>query len=232
MPQNYYIILGVPKNSSQEEIRAAFRRLAKEFHPDHYGKDQAPFQIIQEAYSILSNPKSRKSYDHSLQPKTRVNTPVKHTSKKRCAHINIEPLIPESDTRFSNLNAFNRSFHQQRPIFDDIFGRLVGRNSEWYDSEMMLPQEISVEISLSPIQAELGGNARVDLPLQLNCPSCHRYSGYGFVCWRCNGTGVLRGEMPVLISYPAGVRDNHVIKIALNPNDIGKIYLNAILKIL
>ena len=232
MTQNYYIILGISQNSSQEDIRAAYRRLAKEYHPDHYGKDQAPFQILQEAYSILSNPKSRKSYDHTLRPEARVSNPVRRTYKERSADINIEPLIPESDTNFSNLNLSNRSFLQQRSIFDDMFGRLVGENSESYDSETMLSQEVSVEITLSPVQAQIGGNARVDLPFQATCPSCHRYSRYGFVCWCCNGTGVLKGERPVLIRYPAGVRDNHVIKIVLNPNDIQKIYLNVIFKIL
>lgn len=234
MTQNYYIILGIPKNSSQEDIRAAYRRLAKEYHPDHYGKDQTPFQTLQEAYSILSNPKSRKSYDHSLQPKARVSYPVRHTSKGRYADINIEPepLIPESDINFGDLNSSKRSFREQRSIFDDMFGRLVRENSESYDSEMMLPQEDSVEISLSPLQAQIGGNARVDLPFQATCPSCHRYSRYGFVCWRCNGTGILMGERTLLFSYPAGVRDNYVIKIVLNPNDTQKKYLNVIFKIL
>jgi curved DNA-binding protein CbpA len=123
MSKNYYIILGIPENSSPEDIRAAYRRLAKEYHPDHYGKNQAPFQILQEAYSILSNPESRKSYDHSLQPKPRVSNPVRHTSQKRYADINIEPLIPERGTDFSNRRALNRSFQQQRSIFDIIFSR-------------------------------------------------------------------------------------------------------------
>ena len=231
MTQNYYIILGISKNSSQEDIRAAYRRLAKEYHPDHYGKDQTPFQTLQEAYAILSNPKSRKSYDHSLQPKSRVRNPVRHASKEQFADINIEPLIPESGINFSNQNSSKRSFRQPRSIFDDMFSRLVRKNCQSYDSEMILQQEVSVEISLSPMQAQIGGNARVDLPFQVTCPSCRRHSRYGFVCWRCNGTGILSGERPVLITYPAGVRDNHVIKSVLNPNDTQKIYLNVIFRI-
>ena len=231
MPKNYYIILGIPKSSTQKDIRAAYRRLAKEFHPDRYGKDQAPFQIIQEAYAILSNPESRKSYDHSLQPKSRVNSTVRHTFNKRSSNIHIEPLVPESHTRFSNQNAFTRSFRQQRSTIDDVFGCFAGENQGFYDSKMMLPQDISVEISLTPIQAQIGGNVRVDLPIPLHCSSCHRYSEHGFVCRRCNGTGILRGEKPILIRFPAGIQDNHVIKISLHPHDIRKIYLNVIFKI-
>ncbi|WP_458778131.1 DnaJ domain-containing protein [Desulforhopalus sp. 52FAK] len=231
MPQNYYIILGIPKNSSQDEIRAAYRRLAKEYHPDHYGNDQAPFQILQEAYSVLSNPKSRKSYDHSLQPESRMSSPVRHTENERYANINIEPLIPGTDINLSNLNSSKRSFQQQRPGFDDMFGRLRWENSELYDSEIMRPQDVSFEISLSRVQAQIGGNVRVHLPVQVTCPSCQRHFRYTFVCRRCNGTGVLMTERPVLIRYPAGVRDNHVIKSVLHPHDTQKIYMNVIFKI-
>ena len=60
MPKNYYIILGIPANSNQEDIKAAYRRLAKEYHPDYYGENYAPFQVLQEAYSVLSDPLQRK----------------------------------------------------------------------------------------------------------------------------------------------------------------------------
>jgi DnaJ-class molecular chaperone len=231
MAKNYYIILGIPKNSSQEDIRAAYRRLAKEFHPDHYGKNQAPFQIIQEAYSVLSNPKSRKSYDHSLQPKSTVSTPTRDYSAKVGTNEAIEPLIPDGDTRFRNMNAFNRSFHQQSTVFDDIFGAFMAENIRSHDPEMMLPQDISIEITLSPIQAQLGGSTRVDLPIQYNCPSCHRYPRHSFACRRCNGTGILRGEKPVYISYPPGIRNNQVIRFTIKNINAGKIFLNAIFKI-
>lgn len=231
MAKNYYIILGIPKNSSQEDIRAAYRRLAKEFHPDHYGKNQAPFQIIQEAYAVLSNPKSRNLYDHSLQPKFKVSSSVRDTSPERYDNEAIEPLIPDGDIRFGNLNAFNGSFHQQGSIVDDMFGCFVGENTRSYEPEMTLPQEISIEISLSSTQAQLGGSVRVDLPILYDCPSCHRFPGYSIGCWQCNGKGIIRGEKSVLINYPAGIRENQVVKVTLKTIDEGKIFLIAIFKI-
>ena len=63
MPKNYYIILGIPSKSSQEEIKSAYRRLAKEFHPDRYGDNNSPFLNVQEAYSVLSDPVRRRAYD-------------------------------------------------------------------------------------------------------------------------------------------------------------------------
>ncbi|MDP3245257.1 MAG: molecular chaperone DnaJ [bacterium] len=59
---NYYDTLGVPKNASQDEIKAAFRRLAMEHHPDR-GGDPEKFKKINEAYQTLSNTETRAQYD-------------------------------------------------------------------------------------------------------------------------------------------------------------------------
>jgi curved DNA-binding protein CbpA len=67
MAKNYYIILGLTNKASDEDIRSAYRRLAKEFHPDHYGDDGGPFLQIQEAYGVLSDPTQKRSYDNSLK---------------------------------------------------------------------------------------------------------------------------------------------------------------------
>jgi len=59
MPKNYYIILGISTDSSQQEIKSAYRRLAKAFHPDIYKEKHSPFPVIQEAYAVLSDPQRR-----------------------------------------------------------------------------------------------------------------------------------------------------------------------------
>ena len=66
MAKNYYEMLGVPKGSSEKEIRSAYRRLARKHHPDlNHGdpKAEARFKEINEAYQVLSDEKSRKKYD-------------------------------------------------------------------------------------------------------------------------------------------------------------------------
>jgi DnaJ-class molecular chaperone len=59
---DYYNILGVDKNATEDEIKRAYRRLARESHPDK-GGDKEKFQTIQEAYEVLSNSERRKEYD-------------------------------------------------------------------------------------------------------------------------------------------------------------------------
>jgi len=63
MPKDYYKTLDVDKNSSQEEIKKAFRKKAHQFHPDKKNGDEAKFKEINEAYQILGNEEKRKQFD-------------------------------------------------------------------------------------------------------------------------------------------------------------------------
>ena len=62
--KDYYEILGISKSATDEEIKRAFRKLAKEYHPDNKQTgDEAKFKELGEAYAILSDPAKRKQYD-------------------------------------------------------------------------------------------------------------------------------------------------------------------------
>jgi curved DNA-binding protein CbpA len=67
--KDYYAILGVSREATQEEIKQAYRRLAREYHPDRHPGDKAieeRFKEINEAYAVLSDPEKRARYDRGL----------------------------------------------------------------------------------------------------------------------------------------------------------------------
>jgi molecular chaperone DnaJ len=63
---NYYEVLGVPREASRDEIRSAYRRLAKERHPDHTSGTTEDFSLLQEAHAVLSDPNRRRQHDEAL----------------------------------------------------------------------------------------------------------------------------------------------------------------------
>ena len=227
MPKNYYFVLGIPSEATLDDIKDAYRRLAKAYHPDHYGKNHSPFLAIQEAYSVLSDPIKRQTHDLAVlrqkkKLKPRYGQSIRHNLRKR-----VEPLIPQHGTPI-NLGTANlaRSFHPYRPSFDQLFDRIFNNFKQRSKPENQRLEPLNVVIPLTPEQALRGGQINVTLPAELTCPSC---SGRGWVgvyeCWRCNGEGMLSGEYPVMISYPSGITDNHLVRLPLD--GIKNLYLTV-----
>lgn len=63
--KDYYLILGVSKNASDSELKQAYYKLAKEYHPDHNKGHESKFKEINEAYEVLSDHNERRNYDSS-----------------------------------------------------------------------------------------------------------------------------------------------------------------------
>ncbi|MEN9325404.1 MAG: hypothetical protein RL414_1158, partial [Actinomycetota bacterium] len=81
--QNYYEILGIPASAGFDEIRAVYRRLAFQYHPDRNSDQQAQefFQQVIEAFSVLSDPEKRKEYDAVLFSSSRlISSPLTSVS--------------------------------------------------------------------------------------------------------------------------------------------------------
>ena len=113
--KNYYIVLGVDKNADYDEIRAAYRKLAKTYHPDLNPGDsaaEAKMRDISEAWDILGDPKKRRKYDDELSGK-RTKT---QKSGKSTAPVSNRPMTQED---FLNMSK----------SFDNMFSTEAIKNS-------------------------------------------------------------------------------------------------------
>ncbi|MFN2191120.1 MAG: DnaJ domain-containing protein [Candidatus Promineifilaceae bacterium] len=230
--KNYYLILGVDSDATQDEIQRAFRRLAKDLHPDYYGQDSRPFLDLQEAYAVLGNPERRSAYDRGHRPiRPRSGSAKVSAEPFSPGGIQPEPLIPEDQPIHLDDLSLSRSFHTFSPSFEELFDRLW-RNYTPSRPEMEPLYGLNVEILITPSQAFRGGRVRLFVPAQLTCPLCAGRGGIGwFECARCHGTGSISGELPVTLEFPPGIVNNHLIQVPLDSFGIENFYLNVVFRV-
>ncbi|MFH2092888.1 MAG: DnaJ domain-containing protein [Pseudomonadota bacterium] len=132
MPKNYYLVLGITSTATADDIKEAYRRLAKEFHPDYYGENQSPFLAIQEAYSVLSDPIKRQSHDQLVRQQKEKQYPPIFPVDQPHRRRNIEPLIP-GQTPMDKIDIMNqpRTFQASRHFFDQFFDHIFSKLNQW-----------------------------------------------------------------------------------------------------
>jgi DnaJ-class molecular chaperone len=172
--RNYYVILGVSSNETERGVRAAFRDLAKRYHPDHVGPDgAATFREIAEAYDVLGDPGRREEYDQSLQ----------------------QPRGPLGGARRVRDVSMRRDLVDVRPSEEAMFRRFAQNFVGVPKAEGV--EELHVEVVISSEEAARGTRVRLGVPIFSRCGRC---SGHG--CDACGGHGTREGERPVMIRVP------------------------------
>ena len=125
MPKNYYLVLGIASKATLDDIKEAYRRLVKEFHPDHYGENYSPFLAIQEAYAVLSDPVKRKHHDLSVQQHKKNIQQKNFIRNKRYRQRDVEPLIPaQHPAENIETMSLSRAFNTYYPSFNQLFDRI------------------------------------------------------------------------------------------------------------
>ncbi|HBG46772.1 MAG TPA: hypothetical protein DDW94_07255 [Deltaproteobacteria bacterium] len=144
MARDYYEILGIPRNASEDEIKKAYRNLARQFHPDlHPDKRkemEAKFKEINEAYHVLSNPKKRSDYDLTGKVGFETGTGA-----------------PGYAPGGVNFEEFGFGFGGFEDIFSDLFGRGARRRAAQRGADI----EYSIELDF--MRAVKGADVRVSL---------------------------------------------------------------------
>jgi DnaJ-class molecular chaperone len=228
---NYYLILGINSDATSDQIKEAYRRKVKKYHPDHFGEDSSPFLKVQEAYQVLSDPVRRKKYDQT-HIVTKSHEPSVRSGISGRITQNPEPLIPEQKTTRPDPISLTRSFHTYSPSFDEIFDRLLLNFGQGVRQKSEKPESITVEVKITPKEAVTGGALELLIPVRIHCPLC---GGSGMVglweCHRCATSGVIDTEIPLIVSYPGGIQNSYSKSISLNRYGIDNCYLNVNLRV-
>jgi len=167
VPTSYYETLGVPKNASADELKKAYRKLARQYHPDRNPGDadaEAHFKEVQQAYDVLSDPDKRKQYD------------TLGSTNGRPGPTNVD---------FSDFDLGD--------IFGGLFGNRGGGRAETQRGQR--GSDVEVEVRVSFDDALHGLQTTVPVTLELACHTCHGTGAAPGTapkpCPKCNGTGVV-----------------------------------------
>jgi molecular chaperone DnaJ len=218
MRKNYYFILRLAPEATQEQIRSAYRRRALELHPDLTGLGSDQFLELQEAYDVLSDPVRRQIYDRDAE-----EIPIRRMEAMRPAETIIqrrhrgEPLMTDRPTREPDDISLFGSFETFSPSLDEMLERLWSNFSLLTRPKAERLESLNVEVPLSPQQAFAGGEVRIMVPARVVCPACRGQGNIGsYECPRCEGHGALTGEYPVRVSYPPGLQGDYLVPISLD----------------
>ena len=225
MARSYFTILVISPNATIDEIRSAYRRLAKEYHPDLHTGSSSRFRDIQEAYSVLGNERKRRAY------KQRIRKPAPGKIMKPSAYAGPEPLIPEPEAVDLGEISPVRSFQSLTPSFDEIFDWLWRNFSDVSQPKSGRIRNLTLEVTLTPEQAQRGGTARIMVPARAVCPTCRGCGGVGpYECRHCAGEGVISGEIPVSVSFPSGIAVDHAVMIPLDRFGIRNVHMTVLFR--
>ncbi len=167
MARDLYEVLGVGRKASQDEIKKAYRKLARQYHPDRNPGDpkaEERFKEIQQAYDTLSDPETRRQYDAG-------------------------GIFAGAGGGFGGMRGFGGGFASDLgDIFSTFFGRRGGAK------QPARGRDLEAEVSLSFDEAIRGADVAVTVPKQATCATCGgsgaRPGTSPVTCPRCGGRGI------------------------------------------
>jgi molecular chaperone DnaJ len=218
--KDYYGTLGVKKTATSDEIRKAFRKLARKYHPDvnpNDKKSEEKFKEISEANDVLSDEKKRKVYDQVGFYSDQIDPATAEAYARQQANPRQSAPVDFGGFDFSGFQGQggapqagqgSASWGSFRDIFSGIFtGNEQGNQQQRRARGAQPGTDLEYQAPIDFWTAIRGGNARIEIHRQETCPTCHGQasSGAPVACPECNGTGQgtqMGGRMKFNIAGP------------------------------
>ncbi len=179
--RDYYEVLGVSKNATQDEIKSAFRKLAKKYHPDVCKEPdaEAKFKEVQEAYAVLSDEDRRRKYD-------------------QFGHAAFDNGGGDAS---SGVGGYDFSGFDFGDIFDNIFGNGFGfGSSQRSRSRATRGADRLLRMKLTFEEAVFGCKKDLNLEVNDTCDKCNGKGGFDEeTCSRCHGSGTITSEQRTIL---------------------------------
>jgi molecular chaperone DnaJ len=173
--RDFYEILGVPKNASDEDIKKSYRKLAMKYHPDRNQGDasaEVKFKEAKEAYEMLSDAEKRAAYD-------------------QYGHAGVDPNM-RGAAGAGGFGGFGESFGD---IFGDIFGQ-ARRQQGGGGRQVFRGNDLSYAMDITLEEAAAGKKTEIRIPSYDECDTCHgsgaKPGTSAKTCGTCQGQGVVQ----------------------------------------
>ncbi len=204
MAKNFYETLGVPKDASDKDIRGAYRKLARKYHPDVSPNDktaEARFKEVTAAYEVISDAENRKKYD-------------KHGDRWQMAdQIEEAQRRGGGFGRGGGVHGGADAGGDFGSLFDNLFRG--GRGGPARQPANRRGQDIETPVEVSLEEAFHGTTRTVSLQNAETCPTC---TGTGEVaaaiCHTCEGSGQVIRPRRLEVKVPPGVRTGSRVRVA------------------
>jgi molecular chaperone DnaJ len=174
--EDYYQLLGVPRNASDSEIKKSFRRLAMKYHPDRNRDNpgaEEQFKKIKEAYDVLSDPKKRSAYD-------------------QFGHAGVDPSMGAAGGFGFTGESFSDIFSD---VFGDIFGGGAGA-SRRRGTRAQRGADLRYNLEITLEEAVAGAEVKIRVPSLVTCAECNgtgaKKGTSPTTCSTCQGHGAIR----------------------------------------
>jgi molecular chaperone DnaJ len=202
--EDYYAVLGVPREAGTPELRRTFRKLALQYHPDRAGPaSTAAFQRIARAYEVLSDPKARESYDWRLRNEERKSNPAPAPARPSTPPPAKPPASPPAAPAARKPRAFLT--HLSGPL-NSLIACGVARPCE----------DGSIELHLTEEESREGGHATISTRARLHCKACGGKSESRSSCQQCQGQGIVMELVSVWLTIPPHIPDGRVLTVSVS----------------